>query len=529
MNTFLRSFAKGAIPRRMIGVALVAAVVPLAHSSGLTRSRIGSNPGSTNQTSAARGGTAVSYEVSVNCCQEYGGYHHTYTVASLPGTGFDPGHAGRFGGTGTATYCDTEESIRGRLYDSGQLKFHAVYHACYDNYSWKAVTHRTGPTTFMGRGRDNKGNKFSHVDVSFATACREPDMTGSDPDVAAILLDGAPSDEHGGSYYPIPVAHPDTSIPTAASYCPVGPDGQTTSFPLGLRDSISRWSESSQADANPGSFGTVCTRWDVWRHCLTGSLAAAGVVIFPYSYAGAGFDKLPRGGRSGEFAVNQYSASDSAGGVPSHQLALLAAEINSIHREWPTTKIGLIGHSYGGLLAELYWQCQSRLGQLFTRVGCPKHVQGSGVVTTEISLDSPVNGVARSGGFLTGQYSDDIKGLWQDSWDSRGKRGKRIASSDKAGRYIAVGTYDDGTYNNLPTDGNTPGMESQIPVTCNGDSSNPCYTKKPPSFKEGKDPMSNTIVHGCSADQSQQGVSGHDTPKACHAVIRLILRRLNRS
>jgi hypothetical protein len=70
----------------------------------------------------------------------------------------------------------------GSLSATGDLKFHALYHACGAGYYWDANTHRKTPTTFVGTGTDSAGGYFGTVDVSFAVA-RDSFLT---PDVSVV-------------------------------------------------------------------------------------------------------------------------------------------------------------------------------------------------------------------------------------------------------------------------------------------------------------------------------------------------------
>ncbi len=228
------------------------------------------------------------------------------------------------------------------------------------------------------------------------------------PQVAVILLDGAPSAEGGGSFYPLHVSSPASGIGTVFNYCPATTHNTKNSYPAGLQDSVWRWSEFSTSTASLGSTtsGNACLDTNVPSDCLTASLAGKDrAVLLPFSYTSATLNHTSAGD---EFQMQSYGGCDSAGGigcpsgsaVPDTQRQTLDTEITSIHKAWPSTRIALVGHSYGGMLAEQWWQ-------LFR----PTYGDHDGVVDV-YSLDSPINGIRNS---LTAViFSPEIQNLWFD-------------------------------------------------------------------------------------------------------------------
>jgi pimeloyl-ACP methyl ester carboxylesterase len=275
-------------------------------------------------------------------------------------------------------------------------------------------------------------------------------------------------------------------------------------FPLGLRDNLYRWDEfpvwNSGSPPNtllsqPQS-GDACLTAD--GHCLTVPFAAQGAVFFPYSYRGAGFTS-DSSGTARLFKVQPYGWSDSGGGDPAQHVEYLQQEINSIHTVWPSTRIALVGHSYGGLVAEQWWEKYW--------LSSP---DGEGV-TYVFTLDSPVNGFEPGDVFLaylTRFYSDPILRLWHVAWEQRIPRDKILIATDqaKASTLRTIGTADDGTYTTL--DPHFEGLGSQVLGFPNGRT---WLATVPPSY-----------VSPCHASQDIDGINGHDTVKVCTQVIDYI-------
>jgi hypothetical protein len=124
------------------------------------------------------------------------------------------------------------------------------------------------------------------------------------------------------------------------------------------------------------------------------ALAAQGAVMLPYSYKRATLTGPPS---SPTFSFPAYSDCDSTpypvptpptapcpNGIRSgrqsidHDVAALQNEVNSIHRVWSRTKIVVLGHSQGGLIAWDWWL---------------RHGAGNSQVARVFTLDSPINGV----------------------------------------------------------------------------------------------------------------------------------------
>jgi Fibronectin type III domain len=350
--------------------------------------------------------------------------------------------------------------------------------------------------------------------VGHASHPTKPELTsgyppGSPPPLAVIELDGAPSAESGGSFYPLKVSSPAKGIGTVSNYCPATAQNKKNSFPAGLQDSVWRWSEFSTATASLGSTtsGNACLDTNVPSDCLTAGLAGADhAVLLPFSYTSG---KLNHTAAGDVFNMQSYGGCDSAGGVgcasgtavPDTQRKTLDAEITSIHRLWPSTRIALVGHSYGGMLAEQWW--------LLYRPTYPDH---DGVVAV-YSLDSPINGVRNALAAFT--FSPEIQNLWYDLWNNlftNASNDGQILSQDADGSYLAVGTPDDDYAFGATANGPNPPITSQLDFNVSGGN----------LYETPVDYQSPCSAHAAIAGTVYQ----HDTPKVCPQVVKLIARAL---
>jgi pimeloyl-ACP methyl ester carboxylesterase len=142
----------------------------------------------------------------------------------------------------------------------------------------------------------------------------------------------------------------------------------------------------------PGSKSTVYANfhstWPARNTDLVRFIEENGGLVLPFSYGGNGVS-LSGKNLSAKASIAKYSASevgntapDDAFGAPEKRTAAyrLDEELASVHNAWKDSKIIVIGHSEGGLVAERWWQDYGvrdggRLG-----------------VTNVYSLDSPING-----------------------------------------------------------------------------------------------------------------------------------------
>jgi hypothetical protein len=396
--------------------------------------------------------------------------------------------------------------------------------------------------------------------------CGSPGGDGhQQPAVAVILLDGVGSQEDGGIYYPFPVAKPRPGVPVVQNFCPLNKSYQERTFPdlpSGLDSSLRRWSEFSVAGGSSGGSSApmasqACDRTVIRSvpgpsapgpapapspgagtqvsplpsvtetvpggfgrgTCLTEALADAGAVLLPYSYTGASLSP------DGTFVQNSYTSGDSKQ-LLCISVISLAREISSVHSAWPYTAIFLIGHSYGGLVAETWWydQQQSGGGQCSIRGGMAG-------VDHVFSLDSPINGVQKCAlafNVIAGQAASTWCDLWGGDLDHGVLNGLKIAAIDNHElSFTAVGTPNDPTYGS-GLSGGGGGLEAQLVYDCPGsyDQNDPAAScidttggSLPVSY-----PSASPQCDGTSGNI--YGTTGHDTVKTCPAVIQMIIGSL---
>jgi hypothetical protein len=258
----------------------------------------------------------------------------------------------------------------------------------------------------------------------------------------------------------------------------------------------------------PGGFGNGT--------CLTEALADAGAVLLPYSYTGATLSP------DGTFAQKSYTGDDSKQPLCT-SVKSLVNEIISVHSNWPDIAIFLIGHSYGGLVAETWWYDQQQPGG--GQCGIPGGMSG---VDHVFSLDSPINGVQKCtlAAITTGEASQTWCSLWGNDFLHGVPNGRRIAAVDNHElSYTAVGTPNDPTYGLL---GGGGGLEAQLVYDCFGnyDQNDPAAScidttggSLPVSY-----PSASPQCDGTSGNI--YGTTGHDIVKTCPAVIQMILQSL---
>jgi hypothetical protein len=349
-----------------------------------------------------------------------------------------------------------------------------------------------------------------------AELCDNPKIVGAHPARVAVLLDGVGSTEpNGGSFYPIAVNAPASGVPVVHNYCPLNPDGSVRDFPPGLNDSLSRWSAfTAPGGAPPVSQACEQSGGFLYGACLTKALADAGAVLLPYSYAGSTLNA------NGQFSQNSYTPDDSKQPLCT-SVGRLESELASIHSTWPRAHIVLVGHGYGGLVAETWWYGAQGLNR-----GNCSGLEPQGVVHV-FSLDSPINGVRACA--RAHLYAGDASATWCDLWGNDNVHGvpngiSIAAVDDRELTFTAVGTPNDPTYGNGPLTGGG-GLQPQLVFDCiNGadknDATSSCIDRTGGSL-----PVSYTSPSPqCDANSgSIYGSGGHELVKACPDVVQLIV------
>jgi hypothetical protein len=217
--------------------------------------------------------------------------------------------------------------------------------------------------------------------------------------------------------------------------------------------------------------------------------------LLPFSYHPGG-DTLDQ---SGVFHHIAYTADDSKAGIQ-NALEALTAELASIHRAWPRTRIVVVGHSYGGLVAELWWAG--------VRAALPDH----GGVVHVFTLDSPINGVPKAP--LVGPVlgSSNAKFFLQ-RWLHQVNTAHLLIALDRDNSLTLVGSADDTTYSVSSVTGGGGNLYSQTIVRdCGGH-----LCAVPPVGVAVTDPR----CDGATGDYF--GTTHHDLVKACPQIVRLIL------
>jgi hypothetical protein len=197
---------------------------------------------------------------------------------------------------------------------------------------------------------------------------------------------------------------------------------------------------------------TMATRWTNWDTAndparayvgagsnMIDSLASTGGYVLPFSYIGAtitGSRDAPK------FTAKAYNKDDVANSTIPSEVLNLNTEIIAVRSMWPNTRIIVVGHSNGGLIAEQWW--------LKFR---PSRLRG---VTQVFSLDSPLNGVAQANvcgdpivtngceAFGVGQA---LAHYYSDLWLNQERNDPYWASEDAQDKiFTAVGTLGDPLY-----------------------------------------------------------------------------------
>jgi hypothetical protein len=338
--------------------------------------------------------------------------------------------------------------------------------------------------------------------------CGSPTVRQGAPTVIVLVLDGVGSEERGGTFHPLP----GSGAKSVSSYCPVDPAHHETRWPAGLDDALRRWSEFSVPGGSSGGSSTAAgtsaaCQWPGVKtdSCLIATLADAGAVVLPYSYSTGTGLKRPSGVPT--FTMTPYTADDTKQPIAT-SVAALDAEIGSVRAVWPTTPIVLVGHSYGGLVAEEWWEQAWTTGD---------H-QG---VAHVFSLDSPINGVFQCTLSAAAQGSNVSDEFCRRRASLTGDRAidENIITLAADHSYTAVGNIDDPTYRGVPVSGGG-GIEDQVVYKCGdrGDTNTVCIAS-PPSLVINSNPADGSCKEG---SPTLYGTTGHDIVKACPTVVRAI-------
>lgn len=339
---------------------------------------------------------------------------------------------------------------------------------------------------------------------------RPSGFTSGPPPYVEILVDGE------SSHIDSQTTFPDFNPLTVESYCPESlyypptnpsPNNFFTNYPLLQDPTYLSWSTNTYNPQYVDQYNSL----NPSHHYLTDMVAAVGGVVLPYSYSGAYMQN------DGTFHFNEYSSDNSANQALKADVQNLATEVSSIQSAWPGTHIIIIGHSWGGVIAEQYWKTNNYAAQGVVRV---------------FSLDSPINGTFRasqckdlhienicsdladafsSGGNKIGMSIIREMG---DRWDNLSTYDSQIIANDQNKTYIDVATHNDPAYSNVATNGKFDSFIPQLVMSSCDDSSisNQCYSNFPPS-----------IAINCTDDNGSIWQSqGHFTVRECPDTANLI-------
>lgn len=305
-----------------------------------------------------------------------------------------------------------------------------------------------------------------------------PVLRGKGPAAVVILLDGVITKQGGGTWKPL-----------ATSPCPVDAHGRTTAWPAGAVDGLRRFSMLSSG--KPTGFGAPLTSDECVPGkgfgkggCLTEEIARSGAIMIPYSYAGT----VVKGtGLAAVVAARTYDTQDQR--VPlGRPVAALANEIVSIEKAWPAARIILAGHSWGGLIAEQWWERH-------------RGARRDEHVTAVFTLDGAINGVSDCPSVGVGpQATQQCQALYA----SRYTHDQQISRANGDHTLHVIATASDPAYDGSG-DG---GLDADGLYRC----ADHATCKLPPTYLSPCAPF----------PFDAWGTGGHDQVKACPAVLKQI-------
>ena len=175
---------------------------------------------------------------------------------------------------------------------------------------------------------------------------------------------------------------------------------------------------------------------------LVDSLASTGGYVLPFSYRGATVTGTPDHPVVTEHA---YTSDDVATTTIQDDVARLNTEVTQVHAMWPNTKILVVGHSNGGLIAEQWWLNHRR-------------TSGMDGVVQVFSLDAPLNGVWRARQCLSGDIIEQLCAthgpaqraldrFYVQLWDNQASNDPGWVAEDNQDKiFTAVGSVADPLY-----------------------------------------------------------------------------------
>lgn len=318
------------------------------------------------------------------------------------------------------------------------------------------ITHLVDDCHQMYQISVNAVNSWGSGDAYQSSPLRPSGVVPQDgaPTYVVILLDGIREFQRGFTVDPFK-----PTLDGDPSYCPESWNGghgyeaeaDYAGPPNGPWEFFNKWNFSAEmGDSTPRVLERAPRDKGFYTHqFMLDNIAGQGAVILPYSY-GFPFASVSKGSNGQpSFTFPPYTECNSTpppiagprcddlsigpiGNIDysvSDDVAKLEDEVASVHRLWPSSKIVIIGHSQGGLIAWDWFlanrDAKSRLN-----------------VAALFSLDSPINGVTTPIPF--GYPSFSISTLWTQD--------RNMLAVDKKSRGIFhfIGTFGDSPVINLP-------------------------------------------------------------------------------
>jgi len=250
--------------------------------------------------------------------------------------------------------------------------------------------------------------------------CGAPIVADGQPALVVIVADGIGSQElESGTSDPL----------TVRNWCPALPDGGERHFPPGIEVGLRTWAGLATPDgAKPQTLACRPEGGLATDECLVARLADAGAIILPYSYTGALVTRTASGGSA--FAFSGYTPQDSYQD-PVDSIARLDGLVASIATAWPSARVLIVAHSYGGTVASGWWMARAP-GALAP-------------VTQVFTLDSPVNGIEQCAATAV-VFSPAVSQELCRRWNGRDAFDLELLSLNAPQTLTTIGTPDDPTY-----------------------------------------------------------------------------------
>ncbi len=372
-------------------------------------------------------------------------------------------------------------------------------------------------TTPSGTSANSSADMFNYVSAT----CTPSLASDHTPKYVVILADGIGSATTGGSYDPLSTS-PWSDAPASPSDSGVGPNGYCVPSSGSMSDKPpplqSILNDYKPAGGFPSQSGDGYATLS-----LTDALGQAGAVIIPFSYKGAILSGSPL---APTLTVQSSVSTDPGNNSPISEAQVLGDEINSIHQVWENAKITVIGHSNGGLVAELWWQTVAggnassfgvqHIYALDSPIGGVQDANGTAL---ESALEKLCSGLDLAAQKATGvcqfinNFGTAALPAYAQLWNTQSTVDAAIMAADTSGQFTAIGTLNDILYKlgDFPV----TGISSQL-MYVGG-----CKTSISSSCKQG----SNSYQSSCDGSGLSAAIEGvsHELVENCTSVINEIV------